>query len=514
MDEDDKGPDLTQGVALADFSATGMLTGHVGEAAVLLVRQGEAIFAVGAHCPHYGAPLADGLAVGETIRCPWHHACFSLRSGEALAAPAFDALGTWHVEREGDRVRVTDRLPPPSPRGAGAGAPTRIVILGGGAAGFAAAERLRREGYGGALTLLSDDAEAPYDRPNLSKDFLIGRVPEDQLPLRPPGFYAANGIDLRLGIAATRIDAARQRLHLAGGEALAFDRLLLATGAEPLRPKLPGADDPAVLVLRSAQDCRAIMRRAEAARSAVLVGAGFIGLEVAAALRERGLAVTVVAPEDQPLAKVLGPQLSALVRQAHTARGVAFRLGTKLASIGPSGVVLEGGEALAADLVVIGAGVAPRTALAEAAGIAVEHGVLVDKYLETSAPGIFAAGDVARWPDPHSGARIRVEHWVVAQRMGQVAALNMLGRRQPFDAVPFFWSRHFDDLNIGMIGHAEHWDAITVEGDVAAQDAVLRYLRDGRLLAAATLGRDLDNLKVEQGMEAAPAGGDQHSAGA
>ncbi|MDN3563192.1 FAD-dependent oxidoreductase [Paeniroseomonas aquatica] len=503
MGKDDKGPDLTQGVSFAALSAKGMVAGRVGAEAVLLVRRGEAVFAVGATCPHLGAPLVDGLAVGETIRCPWHHACFSLRSGEALAAPAFDALGTWHVERDGDRIWVTERLPPPPPRGIGAGAPGRIVILGGGAAGFAAAERLRREGFGGTVTLLSDDTEQPYDRTLLSKDYLIGRVPEAGLPLRPDGFYEASGIELRLGITATRIDAARQRLHLAGGEVLPFDRLLLATGAEPVRPKLPGAADPAVLVLRTARDCRAIIQRSAAARTAVLVGAGFIGLEVAAALRERGLRVTVVAPEAEPLARILGPDLSALVRREHEAKGVVFRLGAKVASLGATGVVLEGGEVLVADLVVIGAGVTPRTALAEAAGIRTEDGLLVDEYLETSAPTIFAAGDVARWPDPHSGERIRVEHWVVAQRMGQVAALNMLGRRKPFDVVPFFWSRHFDALNIGMIGHAPSWDEIAVEGEVAARRAVVRYRREGRMLATATVDRDLDNLRTEQAMEAA-----------
>jgi len=413
-------------------------------------------------------------------------------------------VARWQVEREGERVVVRQQAAPAARRAAPVGAPDRVVVLGGGAAGFAAVERLRREGYAGALTLLSDDADAPYDRPNLSKDYLAGTAPEEWIPLRPPSFYAGANIDLRLGTSAARIDVQGRRVLLADGGELPFDRLLIATGAEPVRPPIPGAAAPEVLVLRSLRDCRAIIGRAERARRAVLVGAGFIGLEVAAALRQRGLEVHVVAPERRPMEKVLGSELAELVRQVHEARGVAFHLEEGIAAISPGQVALKSGGRLEADLVVLGTGVRPRTALAEAAGIAVDDGILVNAYLETSAAGIFAAGDVARWPDPHTGERIRVEHWVVAERMGQAAALSILGRPERFDAVPFFWSRHFDDLTIDYLGHARSWDEIAVEGDVGAKRAVLRYRRRGRLLAVATVGRDQENLRLEAAMEAAP----------
>jgi len=502
------GPDLTQGVALSDLPDGGMLAGHAGEETVLLARRGEEVFAIGATCTHYGGPLAEGLLVGDTVRCPWHHACFSLRTGEALRAPAFDPVPCWRVERRDGRLFVRDKLTPPArrpmPATAAAGTvPERIVIVGGGAAGFAAAERLRREGYAGSLTLLSADDAPPYDRPNLSKDYLAGTAPEEWIPLRPEGFYAENGIDLRLGATVAGIDpAARRVLLAAGGGELPFDRLLLATGAEPVRPPIPGADGPQVRTLRSLKDSRALIEAAKVARRAVLIGAGFIGLEVAASLRARGLEVQVVAPERRPLERVLGPELGDLVRQLHEEQGVVFHLGAEVAAIEPNRVRLKDGQSLDAGLVVLGTGVRPRTELAEHAGLAVDHGVLVDEYLETGVPGIFAAGDIARWPDPLTGERIRIEHWVVAERQGQAAALNMLGgdRRARFAAAPFFWSRHYD-TSIDYVGHAQRWDAIEVEGDIGARDAAVRYRRDGKVLAVATVGRDLRSLEAEAAME-------------
>ncbi|MBV8524567.1 MAG: FAD-dependent oxidoreductase [Acetobacteraceae bacterium] len=497
-----EGPDLTQGVPVTDLPAGGMVAGRVGEDAVLVARSGEEFFAIGATCTHYGGPLAEGLVVGDTVRCPWHHACFSLRTGEALRAPAFDPVSSWQVERQGDRIFVREKLAAPLvQRAAPTRAPERVVIVGGGAAGFAAAERLRREGYSGALTMLSDDADAPYDRPNLSKDYLAGKAPEEWIPLRPASFYADSGIDLRVSTAVGGIDPNARRVLLADGGEIAFDCLLIATGAEPIRPPIPGADARDILTLRTVRDCRAIIARAEKAHRAVLVGAGFIGLEVAASLRQRGLEVELVGPNQRPLEKVLGPPLADLVRPVHEAQGVRFHLGEEVASMAPGRLTLKTGKSIDVDVIILGTGVTPRTALAEAAGLAVADGILVDEYLETSIPGIFAAGDVARWPDPYSGERIRVEHWVVAERMGQAAALNILGAKQRFAAVPFFWSQHYDDLIINYIGHATRWDEIAIDGDLAANDAVLRYRSKGRTLAVATVGRDRENLSIEAATE-------------
>jgi apoptosis-inducing factor 3 len=500
------GPDLTQGVPADHLTDGGMLAGHVGDEPAILVRRGEDFYAVGATCTHYSGPLADGIVAGDTVRCPWHHACFSLKTGEALQAPALSPLPCWNVERRGDLVFVQDKKEPVQPRrtagAAPANDPARIVIVGGGAAGFAAAEMLRRERYEGQLIIVSGEEAPPIDRPNLSKDYLAGKAPEDWMPLRPDGFYSDNGIGLQLGVQATSIDVSAREVVLAGGTRLGYDRLLLATGAEPVRLSTPGAELPHVRVLRSLVDSRAIIERAASARRVVVLGASFIGLEVAAALRERNVDVHVVAPDRRPMERVLGPELGDFVRALHEQHGVVFHLGETPASIDAKQVVLSGGSTLDADLVVAGVGVRPRTALAEAAALALDRGVVVNEYLETSAPGIFAAGDIARWPDPHTGENIRVEHWVVAERQGQTAALNMLGGRQKFTAVPFFWSQHYD-VPINYVGHAESWDRLTVEGDIAARDCVVRYERNGRVLAVASIYRDVASLQAELAMERA-----------
>jgi apoptosis-inducing factor 3 len=500
-----QGPDLAAGIELSKLADGGMLAGRVGEEQVLLVRQGAEVFAVSAHCTHYHGPLAEGLLVGNTIRCPWHHACFDFRTGEAVRAPAISSLDCWAVEQRDGKVFVRDkREARRAVRAAQSGVPDKIVIVGGGAAGFAAAEMLRREQYAGSIVMLSDDAAAPVDRPNLSKEYLAGTAPEDWVPLRPTEFYAENGIELRLNAHVASIEPRARAVVLVDGGRIAFDRLLLATGAEPVRLSIPGADQPHVRTLRSFADSRAIIERAKAARRVVVIGASFIGLEVAAALRTRELDVHVVAPEARPMERIMGPQMGDFIRVLHEEHGVVFHLEDTAVAIEDRQVKLKSGGTLEAELVVVGIGVRPRIQLAESAGLAIDRGVSVNARLETSVPGIFAAGDIARWPDPHSGESIRVEHWVVAERQGQTAARNVLGRREAFTDVPFFWSQHYD-VPINYVGHAEKWDELTIDGDIAGRDCMLRFKRNGRVLAAASIFRDLESLQAELAMERAVA---------
>jgi len=497
--------DFGGGFAIRDLPDGAAVSGRIGADDAILVRRGDDIFAIGAACTHYHGPLAEGLIVDDTVRCPWHHACFSLRTGEALRAPALDPIPCWRVERIGDRVFAREKLAVSVTRGrpSAAGAsdtPASVVIVGGGAAGLAAADMLRREGYQGAVTMLSADASPPCDRPNLSKDFLAGTAQDDWIPLRAPEYYEDRRIELVQNARVISIDVRQRRVRLDDGKDVAYEALLIATGADPVRLEIPGAAPSQVHYLRSFDDSRAIVARALTAKRAVVVGASFIGLEVAASLRARGLDVHVVGPESVPLERIMGTQVGHFIRELHESHGVVFHLGTTVARMEGSRVTLKDDSALDADFVVVGVGVRPSIELAERAGLAIDRGIAVDAYLESSVKGIFAAGDVARWPDPHTGERIRIEHWVVAQRQGQVAARNILGQRVPFDAVPFFWSQHYD-VAINYVGHAERWDAITIDGSLRDRDCAIRYKQGDRTLAVATISRDGESLQAECRME-------------
>jgi NADPH-dependent 2,4-dienoyl-CoA reductase/sulfur reductase-like enzyme/nitrite reductase/ring-hydroxylating ferredoxin subunit len=493
------GPDLAKGVAVADVPDGGSLLGHATGEAVLLARRGAQAFAVGATCTHYGGPLAEGLVVGEEVRCPWHHACFSLRTGEATGAPALKPVSCFDVETREGRFYVLGRREALTARPAGAG-PSSVVIVGAGAAGNACAETLRAEGYGGPIAMIGAEGTGPVDRPNLSKDFLAGNAPPEWMPLRDKLFYRERQVELLVNTRVAAIDVARKVVTLEGGATRSYGALVLATGADPVKLPVTGADAPHVFVLRTLADADAIIARSAGAKSATVIGAGFIGLEVAASLRGRGLQVHVVAPEPIPLARVMGDAIGGFVRRLHEEHGVIFHLGDTVTAIDGKRATLKSGGVIEADVVVVGVGVRPRLALAEKAGLAIDRGVTVNARLETSVPGIYAAGDIARWPDVHSGENIRVEHWVVAERQGQTAARNMLGQREAFDAVPFFWSQHYD-VPINYVGHAEKWDEIAIDGNIAAKDCLLKYKSKGRVLAVASIYRDLASLEAELAME-------------
>jgi apoptosis-inducing factor 3 len=499
------GPDLAAGVPAHAVVEGQLFAGHVGDDAVILTRLDGRCFAIGGLCTHYSAALSDGLVVNGTVRCPWHHAAFDLRTGKCARPPALNDLPRWTVEESNGTVRVIDKIEPgslvSSPNAAGQkGQPASVVLVGAGAAGVVAAQTLRAEGYGGLITMLDGEREPVVDRPNLSKDYLAGTAPEDWMPLRPPGFFDQLGVRTVFESPVISIDVQNHLVRCANGDTHQYGALLLATGATPTRLPLQGGPTLPVFYLRTIDDSRAIIRALGDGKRAVVIGASFIGLEVAGALRNRQVEVHVVAPEPRPLERVMGAQLGDFVRKLHESNGVNFHLGTKPVRIEGSTVHLESGEQLPADLVVIGVGVRPNLALAEAAGCKMDRGVVVDEHLQTSIPGIFAAGDIARWPDPHSGEAIRVEHWVVAERQGKTAARNMLGARERFEAVPFFWSAHYD-VTIAYVGHAEAWDSIDVDGDIDARDCAVTFKRGGRTLAVATIGRDLTSLQSELRLE-------------
>ncbi|HLO21722.1 MAG TPA: FAD-dependent oxidoreductase [Sphingomicrobium sp.] len=495
------GPDLSLGISLSEVPAEGTIAGRVGDDPILLSRLGGELYAIGGACTHYGGHLGDGIARGTTVRCPLHHACFDLRTGAVLRAPALDPVDRWLVEIEGDRafvrrkVEVAESITPsiiPDVR--------KIVIVGGGAAGLACANELRHRGFGGEVTILSADPDAPCDRPNLSKDYLSGSAPEDWLWLRSEDWYSKNEVDLRLGTVVSGIDPGARIVSTDSGEQFGYDRLLLATGCEPNRLMLPGFDAPNVLTLRTVADARAIADRAKKGARAVIIGSSFIALESAAALRHRGVELDIVSVEEIPLERVFGAELGNHIQQLHEENGVRFHLSSVLAGFDGNAVALAGGERIPCDFVLVGIGVKPRTALAELANASVDNGVLVDAYLQTDQPGIYAAGDIAAYPDPFSGEAVRIEHWVVAERQGQVAAANMLRGSERFESAPFFWTEQYG-ATIRYVGRASGWDMVSLEGSFGDRSLVARYFADGVHCATATVGRDHESLEDELGLE-------------
>ncbi len=365
-------------------------------------------------------------------------------------------------------------------------AQSTFVIVGASLAGARAAETLRTEGFDGRVVLVGAERERPYERPALSKGYLQGTSGREKLFVHDEGFYAEHGIELRTATTATTIDATRRELGLDTGERLAFDRLLLATGAVPRRLGVPGAQLDGILYLRDLDDADAIRERVQRGGHAVVVGAGWIGVEVAASLRESGLGVTVVEPAQVPLERVLGAEVGGVYRDLHREHGVELLLGTGLEAFEGAGrverVLTTDGRRIDCDFVVVGIGVVPRTDLAAAAGLDVDRGILVDERMQTSAPGIFAAGDVTNARHPLYEGRLHVEHWANALHQGPAAARSMLGKGEPYGRVPYFYSDQYD-VGMEYSGHAVAWDEVVFRGDPASREFIAFWLAGGRVLA-------------------------------
>ncbi|HEX4516367.1 MAG TPA: FAD-dependent oxidoreductase [Polyangiaceae bacterium] len=512
-----EGPDFAAGVSAEDVAEGKPVRGHFAGEPVMLVRVGREVHAIGANCTHYGGPLNEGLVAGHTVRCPWHHACFDVRSGVALGGPALNDLPCYDVRAEGKLVRLTgktsaDEITKTERRSAAGVEPESVVVVGAGPAGAACVEALRKEGYAKTITLIGAEPPGPVDRPNLSKDYLAGNAPEEWIPLRSKEFYEEQAIGFKIDTVRS-IDIEQKTVTLASGGQVSYGALVLATGAEPIRLPIEGASLPHVHVLRTLADSRGIIAGStdprsgtsqtakKTAKRVVVIGASFIGLEAAASLRSRGLEVTIVGPETIPLARVLGDEVGKFVQRIHESKGEIFKLGRKPAKITDKSVVLDDGEELAADLVVMGVGVKPRTDLAEAAGLKVDRGIVVDERFRASNDRIYAVGDVARFPLSLLGDEsVRIEHFSVAERQGRSAAFAMLKRSVDVRDVPFFWSAHHD-VTISYVGHAERFDEVVVKGDLEARDAVIGYLEGERVRAIATINRDATSLRAEQAFE-------------
>jgi NADPH-dependent 2,4-dienoyl-CoA reductase/sulfur reductase-like enzyme/nitrite reductase/ring-hydroxylating ferredoxin subunit len=477
-----------------------------GATKILLARVGDDFHAVSPTCPHYGAPLVEGTLCGTRVMCPWHHACFNVANGNIEEPPALDGLMRYDVSVREGRIfaslpeETPDRRTPPLAKHEPDADSRRFVIIGGGAAGYTAAQTLREDGFRGRIVLITREDRAPYDRPNLSKDYLQGHAEPAWMPLRPDEFYAEYGIELVCKKEVTRVDARSKTIMFEGGESLDYDALLVATGGESRKLNIPGADLKNVYLLRSFADADSIMEAASRAKRAVVVGASFIGMEAAYSLAERGLEVTVVAPSGEPFERTLGVDIGALFRRLHESHNVRFKLGSIVYRFEGGGhvqaVLLESGERIETDMVVAGVGVHPATGFLDGVGLDDDGGVLVDAHLR-AAGDLYAAGDIASYPDSRTGERVRIEHWRTAQQQGRTAAHNMLGRDIAFDGVPFFWTRQFD-AGLLYVGHASAWDEIIYQGEVSSGNFLAFYAKDERVLAVAGMNRERDMAAVEE----------------
>jgi apoptosis-inducing factor 3 len=484
----------------------------VGESQILLSKINDKFYTTGAFCSHYGAPLEKGILCGERIVCPWHNACFNAIAGQQEEPPGLDSLATFATRIEGEDVLV--KLPDDitqhrtllMARCVPSVEDRTFVVLGAGAAGTAAVEKLRQEGFQGRVILVSSEAKLPYDRTKLSKNYLQGQAKEDSLPLRSCEFYEQHDIELHFGKTVTTADTLNKSLIFEDGSSLDYDALLLATGGKARKLDVPGADLGNIFTIRQPEDVNAILETVANAKTALVIGSSFIGMEAAGSLTQQGLTVTVVAPDDVPFKKVLGDDLGKMFQKVHEQKGVTFKLGTKATEfIGGETVesaVLDNGETINTDLVIFGVGVEPNTSYIK--GIELndkDKSIPVNEYLQTEIQDIYAAGDIARFPYAPMEETTRIEHWRLAAQHGRIAAQNMLlstlEKPHVSHIVPFFWSGQYD-LKLRYVGHAEQWDEVFIDGDLDKQEFLAFYLQNNRVMAVAGIGRDKDIAAISE----------------
>ena len=473
---------------------------EAGETRGLLVRLPAGLFAVNGLCPHAQAPLHEGALCGHRLVCPWHQSVFEIPSGALLDPPALDGLERYPVRIDGDDVFVTIPTPPLAAPVYVPKSERTVLIVGAGAAGQVAAETLRHAGFDGRIVLTGPESDPPYDRTNLSKHFLSGKARRDDLPLRrDPDFFKRISVERKIAT-VTRLVAHDRTATFSDGGTLVYTAAILATGGTPKSTDVPGSDHPRVRLLRTVADAEHIVALApgKGAR-AVAVGASFVGMEAVSSLAQRGVAVTVLSPDEAPFERQLGREIGASIRRLHEQNGVRFLAGAAVSRFegrpGGIDVFLEAGGSLTADVVIAGVGVRPVTDFVEGVERERDGGILVDASLHAG-NNLYAAGDIASFPLPTTGERVRIEHWRVAQQHGALAAVNIAQpeRRQTLadsGFVPFFWTYHFEQ-RMNHVGYAREWDEIFFDGDPAKPPFIAYYLSNDRVVAAAGTHRDAD----------------------
>ena len=472
---------------------------------ILLTKVENKIFAIGANCTHYGAPLEDGVLFEDKIICPWHHACFNAKNGDLLEPPALNSLPNYSVKIENEDIIVMlpskmedSRIPSVAKRDTEN--LNTNVIIGGGAAGNAAAQAMREAGFTGGIAMITQENRIPYDRPNLSKDYLAGEAEEEWMPLRPKEFYANLNINIAYQEKVVGIDKEKKEVLLENGDKVRFEKLLIATGGTPVKLDIPGKNLSNIFYLRSHDNCDEIIEAANNKSKIVIIGSSFIAMEAASSLKKRLDAdITVISKAEIPFKNVLGDEIGKMIQSTHEENGIKFKLNSKVKKFEGEAkiekIILENGESLEADLAIIGIGVKPATSFLNNFNLEKDKSISVNKYFEVE-ENIYAAGDIATFYNSTQNTEMRIEHWRTAEQHGRIAGFNMAGKKIEYKSVPFFWTQQ-KGIKLRYVGHATEWDEIITWGNIDSKDFISFYYKGDNLLAAASINHDKEMDAIE-----------------